>query len=222
MQNLTATTGEKLTLQQLVSSLKEQNLFKKDMVIPSANLSFENGMIRKDDAFNKIHLGAKMEQFTTVKWSETTRQKNYELILSQVKDAVKTFCSPEYLGGWISEIIAKGSEELKHPTDAVKNACRVLYMPEEKEADILNYFIKGGDTTAFGITQALTYYAGQDATAEERYELESGAVSVLDNIKTIDRPVVQQRAKKALSGYNPSQNVSGLVAVGGFEKLLLN
>ena len=169
-------------------------------------LACKNGMIRKDDAFNKIHLGAKMEQFTTVKWSEDTRQKNYELILSQVKDAVKTFCSPEYLGGWISDIIAKGNEELKHPTDAVKNACRFLYLPEEREADILNYFIKGADTTGFGITQALTYYAGQDATADERFELESGAVAVLDNLKTIDRPAVQQRAKKALSGFNPSQN----------------
>lgn len=169
-------------------------------------LACKNGMIRKEDAFNKIHLGSKMEKFSSVDWSQETRTKNYELIISQVKDAVKTFASPDYLGAWISEIAKAGAQELSHPIDAVKNACRTLYITEEKETDILNYFIKGGDTTGFGITQAITYYAGQDASPEERFELEQGSVEILNNLAVIDRPVVQIRAKRALDQFKGSSN----------------
>ena len=52
-------------------------------------LACRNGMIFKNDAFQKTHLGSKMEEFTTIDWSEETRQKNYELVCSQVKDAIK-------------------------------------------------------------------------------------------------------------------------------------
>ena len=42
-------------------------------------LKCKNGMIFKDDAFGKIHLGGRMEQYSTINWSEETKRKNYEL-----------------------------------------------------------------------------------------------------------------------------------------------
>jgi hypothetical protein len=56
----------------------------------------------------------------------------------------------------------------------------------------LNYFIKGADTNAFGVTQALTYFAQYDANAEERYELEMQSVMILDKIESFDKPEVKQ------------------------------
>lgn len=159
-------------------------------------LACRNGMIFKNDAFAKTHLGAKMDEFSTIDWSENTRQKNYELVCSQVKDAIKTYASQEYLGAKIHELIEKGNQDLDNPLDCVKNVTKSLSIPDEKENSILNYFIQGSDTSAFGVTQALTYYAQHDATPEERYEIEQKSVSILDDIKTFDHTPVKVKTSK--------------------------
>lgn len=154
-------------------------------------LACKNGMIFKDDAFQKTHLGAKMDEFSSIDWSENTRQKNYELVISQVKDAIKTFTSKEYLGSKISEIIDLGKKELNHPLDTMKNVTKHLSISEERERSILNYFVKGGTTNAFGVCQALTYFAQHNASPEDRFELERSSVEILTNIDKFDREDVK-------------------------------
>ncbi len=150
-------------------------------------LACSNGMVFKDDSFQKTHLGVKMDEFSSIDWSEDTRQKNYELVISQVKDAIKTFASKNYLGAKIEDIIQKGNKELNHPLETMKNVTKHLSVSEDKEKSILNYFIQGGTTNAFGVSQALTYYAQHDASAEERFELEKSSVEILDRIEEFDR-----------------------------------
>jgi hypothetical protein len=159
-------------------------------------LACRNGMIFKNDAFAKTHLGAKMDEFSTIDWSEDTRQKNYDLVISQVKDAIKTYASQEYLGAKIHELTEKGNQQLDNPLDCVKNVTKSLSIPEDKEKNILNYFIQGGDTNAFGVSQALTYYAQHDATPEERYEIEHKSVTILDDIKTFDKTDLKVKTSK--------------------------
>jgi hypothetical protein len=151
-------------------------------------LACTNGMIFKDDSYAKTHLGSKMEENSTIDWSAETREKNYELVISQVKDAIKTYASKEYLTGKIQELTVKGNKELNNPVQTVKNVTNHLDMSEEKEQSILNYFVKGGDTKAFGVTQALTFYAHTDATPEERFDLESKSVEILNRIESFDTP----------------------------------
>jgi hypothetical protein len=151
-------------------------------------LACRNGMIFRNDAFQKTHLGAKMDEYSTIDWSEETRQKNYELVCSQVKDAIKYYASQEYLGAKIHDLIEKGNKELNYPIETIKNVSKHLSISEEKESSILNYFIKSGDTNAFGVTQALTYFAQHNASPEERYELEHESVLILDSIEEFDKP----------------------------------
>jgi hypothetical protein len=155
-------------------------------------LACRNGMIFKNDAFQKTHLGAKMEEYSTIDWSEETRQKNYELVCSQVKDAIKYYASEEYLGAKIHELTEKGNKELEYPIETIKNVSKHLSISEEKESSILNYFIKSGDTNAFGVTQALTYYAQHNASPEERYEIEMESVVVLDLIEEFDKADIKR------------------------------
>jgi len=155
-------------------------------------LACRNGMIFKNDAFQKTHLGSKMEEFTTIDWSEETRQKNYELVCSQVKDAIKYYASEEFLGAKIHELMEKGNKELNHPIETIKNVSKHLAISEEKESSILNYFIKSGDTNAFGVTQALTYFAQHNASPEERYEIEQESVLILDSIDEFDKADIKR------------------------------
>jgi hypothetical protein len=165
-------------------------------------LACSNGMIFKDDAFEKTHLGAKMDEYSTIDWSEETRQKNYELVCSQVKDAIKMYASKDYLGSKIHELIAKGNRELKHPIETVRNVSKFLSISEEKEQNILNYFIKSGDTNAFGVTQALTFFAHQNCSPEERYEIEKNSVLILDKIDEFDKAELKIPAFQGGVGLN--------------------
>jgi len=162
-------------------------------------LACSNGMMNTRDAMSKTHLGTKMTENTAIDWSDETKKKNVELICSQVKDAINTFCSEDYLGNWIQRLQEQGEKKLEYATDCIQNVATHLSLSEEKERDILNYFIEGGDTTGFGVAQALTFYAHESEDADEQYELEAAAVNVLSDIDKFDKPTkkkgVQTQAK---------------------------
>jgi hypothetical protein len=168
-------------------------------------LACDNGMIRKDDAFNKVHLGAKLESGTSINWSAETRSKNVELVMSQVKDAIGTFLQQEYLENWIQSLTEKGTKELEHPSDAIKNTAKLLNLSETEEQSIMKFFIKGNQTTAFGIAQAVTLHA-QDVDADRQFELESIACDVIENLKMIDRPFITKAKAVKGGASNPSLN----------------
>jgi hypothetical protein len=162
-------------------------------------LKCSNGMVFKNDAFGKIHLGSKMEQFSQIDWSEETKRKNYELIQAQVKDAVKQFTSEDFLAKKISELNGYAEEELKHPVETVKNVSRFLNITEEKEKNILDFFMRGGDFTPMGVSQALTFYAHETQDADEAHEMETVAVDILPKIKEMDKPIVAKSVKTQMS-----------------------
>jgi len=155
-----------------------------------------NGMIFYDEKFAKTHLGARMEENSRIEWSEETRQKNYDLILSQTKDAIKHFVNAEYFSGKILSLENAGEEELKHPIQAVKNVTKDLSISEDKQEDILNFFIKGKDSTPFGITQALTFFAHKNEDADLQYELEKESVNILGKIDKFDIPEKKKTVKQ--------------------------
>jgi len=158
-------------------------------------LKCSNGMVFKNDAFGKIHLGGKMGEFSQIDWSEETKRKNYELIQAQVKDAVKKFTSEDFLASKISELNEYAEVDLKHPIETVKNVSKFLNITEEKEKSILDFFMRGGDFTAMGVSQALTFYAHETKDADEAHEMESVAIDILPKIKDMDKPSISKSIK---------------------------
>jgi hypothetical protein len=161
-------------------------------------LACSNGMIFKDDAFQKTHLGIRQDEGAII-WSKEIKTKNIELVTLQVKDALKTFISPEYLGQRIARL-QDVNKPIKNVSDTIRNVSRELLFNEEKEKSILDYFIKGGDMTAMGVAQAVTFFAGNDASPDEQYDLEGMSVSIVENIDRFDKPVPKKTtAQQAVS-----------------------
>jgi hypothetical protein len=158
-------------------------------------LKCSNGMVFKNDAFGKIHLGGKMGEYSQIDWSEETKRKNYELIQAQVKDAVKKFTSEDFLASKIAELNEYAEVDLKHPIETVKNVSKFLNITEEKEKSILDFFMRGGDFTAMGVSQALTFYAHETKDADEAHEMESVAIDILPKIKDMDKPSISKSIK---------------------------
>lgn len=152
-------------------------------------LACKNGLITTNENFAKTHLGSRMDEYTSIEWSEETKQKNLELIIAQVKDAIKSYVSSGFLGNTVKHFIEK-NKQLEYPMDAVKSATMSLKINEDKANEIINSFLKSGDTTAFGITQAITLFAHtKSEDADEQYELEYKAVEIFDNINEFDKPL---------------------------------
>lgn len=158
-------------------------------------LACQNGMVFKDDAFQKTHLGGQMDAFSQIEWSDDTRENNMKLIISQVKDAIKTYISEEYFTRKIQHLEELGKTKLNHPLEVVKNVSKNLSFSEDKQHDLLNYFIQGADTSAFGVCQALTYYGQVCEDADFQFELEKEAVSMLENIESYDKPMKKKTVK---------------------------
>jgi hypothetical protein len=164
-------------------------------------LKCANGMVFKNDAFSKVHLGAKMENFAQIDWSEDTKRKNYELIQAQVADAVTAFTSESFLAKKISELMEYAEEDLKHPIECVKNVSKHLSISEEKEKSILDFFIHGGDFTPMGVSQAITFYAHETKDADESHDLESAAMDILPKMKQFDKATVA-KSNKTIAALN--------------------
>ena len=137
-----------------------------------------NGLIVADEKFRKLHLGATLEPGEVV-WSERTKQKNYELIISQTKDAIKTYLSPEFLGNMIEKIARLNEIELTHPIDTVQNVCVELGISEQYRYNVISNFLKDGSgQNGLGIFQAVTREA-QNMEIDKQDEVEQGIVPLL-------------------------------------------
>lgn len=145
-----------------------------------------NGLVVKDESFKKVHLGTRMDE-GEIEWSARTKQKNYELIMSQTQDAVKKFLSPEYLGRMVEKISAAHSISLQYPIDTIQHVCHELDITDKYKQDIIKYFVEDGDSKASGVFNAITRSA-QDMPLDAQYDVEANAFSILSKIQKFDKP----------------------------------
>lgn len=145
-----------------------------------------NGLVVKEDSFNQVHLGENLQSGEII-WSERTKQKNYELIISQVQDAVSTFLNKNYLGSMVEKIAKTRDIKLEHPMDAVQNICKELKISDNHRKNILDYFLKDGVHDASGILHAVTREA-QNMDADMQYDVEGTIIGHVINISKFDKP----------------------------------
>jgi hypothetical protein len=142
-------------------------------------------------------LGGRLQETQSIDWSANTREKNIQLIMAQITDAIAMYLNPEYLGKAIDTLVADGQTAVQNPVDAITNVGRDLMFSDDAQKQLLQYFMAGGDYTGFGVVQAITYYAHDAAAnADERYELESCAVDYIDPKKYDKQIVVAEKTKR--------------------------
>jgi hypothetical protein len=144
-----------------------------------------NGLIKPEVAFSRVHLGGKLET-GIIQWSQETRNRNYQLVMSQVTDAIKTYLSADYLGKMVADIAAAHDIKLEYPLDTVQHVCKELRYNDDQRRSILDYFITDGDTQASGIVHAITRHA-QKEDPDTRNEMELDAFKIVPKIKGFDR-----------------------------------
>lgn len=149
-------------------------------------LKCNNGLIVPDDTFSRIHLGSKLEA-GVINWSQETKNKNMELIMSQTRDAIRTYLSEDYLGKVVQHIAQAHAIKLENPLDAVQNVCKELKYTEDQRRKILAHFVEGADMHASGVAHAITRHA-QDEDPDTRNDMEVQAFTILPKIQQFDKP----------------------------------
>ena len=138
----------------------------------------KNGQTRRVDAFERQHLGGKLEA-GVIKWSEETEQANLQLIRKMTVDAVRRFLSPEYAQSFVDDLTRDAGIPVTKPADTIKSVSAALRFSEGQQDAILAMFIKGGDMTTGGVMHAVTAAAQAESDADLAAEMEGAAFRVL-------------------------------------------
>jgi hypothetical protein len=129
-----------------------------------------NGATIDGFGMRKVHLGSRMEQ-GEITWSQETLKAANELVRNQVQDAVGQWLSTDFLQAAVDKWSELADVEVVKPVDTIKVIGTELSYTQDEQDDILNKFIKGGDTSAFGISQAITASVQDIANPDRAHEL---------------------------------------------------
>lgn len=138
-----------------------------------------NGLTFTGDALREVHLGSKLEE-GVIRWSGDTQQANLDLITSMAADAVGTFLDVEYVQRKVAEVEAKAGAQIDEPQKAVEVVAQRCRFTKAQSEGILSHFIRGGDTSAGGVMNAVTSYAQTVDDPDTAFDMESSALTALD------------------------------------------
>jgi len=142
-------------------------------------LACRNGMTIKVDALRGVHIGAKLDEGSVV-WSGETQRRSANLISSQAADAVRSFCSVEYLEAKVAEMEVKAGVKITNPTDTLERVGKQFGFSQAEQDLILADFISGGQSTAGGVMQAVTSVAQRVSDPDRAADFEDAALDVLE------------------------------------------
>ena len=123
-----------------------------------------NGMIA-ETSFRRRHIGASHD--ITDLLSRDTLNKTSEALVGQVQDVVRNVLSHEGFNNVLGKLRETTETEIAKPIDAVEIIQKQFKFTEDEKDSVLNHLIKGGDTTKWGLTNAVTR-ASQDLEDYDR------------------------------------------------------
>ena len=123
-----------------------------------------NGMIA-ETSFRRRHIGASHD--ITDLLSRDTLNKTSEALVGQVQDVVRNVLSNEGFNNVLGKLRETTETEIAKPIDAVEIIQKQFKFTDDEKDSVLNHLIKGGDTTKWGLTNAVTR-ASQDLEDYDR------------------------------------------------------
>lgn len=141
-------------------------------------LACRNGFTVEADKFRRVHLGGRLEE-GQIKWSDSTKEAANAYVKAQVKDAVSTFLSKDYLEKVIADMEKDAFVELDKPEKVIETVGRQLVYSKAEQEGILAHFIKGGQLTSGGIGQAITSFSQTIEDVDRMHEFNSTAMQAM-------------------------------------------
>ena len=112
-----------------------------------------NGMIA-ETSFKRRHIGSSHD--ITDLLSRDTLNKTSDALVGQVQDVVRNVLSNEGFNNVLGKLRETTETEIAKPIDAVEIIQKQFKFTDDEKDSVLNHLIKGGDTTKWGLTNAVT------------------------------------------------------------------
>ena len=114
-------------------------------------------------SFSRTHLGSKLgvgNSFNIL--SDATKQKEDELIMSQVTDVIRSIASPEFSQQMGDNLRAtKNSEKVINPIKSVELLCKEVGVTQDESESVIESFIADQDYSKWGMANAVTQLANR-------------------------------------------------------------
>lgn len=138
-----------------------------------------NGVTITRDAMRAVHLGGKLDD-GVIRWSAETQSKQLDLVKAKAVDATRTFLDVGYMQRVVTKLEAEAGKPVE-TVDEVRDVTKGLSFTQEHTDGVLGFFIRGGQMTVGGVSNAITAYAQTVADGDEAFNLEAAAVQLLGN-----------------------------------------
>lgn len=158
-------------------------------------LACDNGLVNTSDAMRKVHLGGKLDDLDFHK-NDRIKNANRKLVKEQVRHAVAQFLSKDYLQKTINKFTELGQKEIEAPIAGVVEVVAKDYgITQEKKSELLNFFIRGGDTRRIGMANAITELAQTYGDPDQRNDTEAITWDMLKNFNRIEASAIKAEVK---------------------------
>lgn len=159
-------------------------------------LACTNGLISTRDELKNVHLGSKMDELG-FNQNKDVMNANLKLIREQIKHAVKIFLSKEYLTKLVDVYTELGQPKIEAPVQRVIEVVGKQYnITEDRKANILKYFIEGGDTRRMGLASAMTREVQDLDNADLKNDTEVASFEMLKDFTKIEAAAMKLKPSK--------------------------
>lgn len=161
-------------------------------------LACTNGMTLETDALRNIHLGGKMTKDLDFHKNKNVMAANLKLIREQIKHAVKIFLSKEYLTKLMNVYTELGQPKIEAPVqNVIEVVGKEFRIADDRKANILKYFIEGGDTRRIGLASAMTRECQELENADLKHETEVASFHMLKSFARIEAAAMKMDVKRS-------------------------
>lgn len=142
-----------------------------------------NGAVASSDIVDirltKTHIGKALEEQVDYLSDETIQADDVALSL-RLRDTIRAFKDPAVWAGVLARLqAAAGSSAAADPIVTVERAATILQLPKPEHNLVLANFLKGGDFTRWGLSNAITEVANDRPDYDRASELERAGGSII-------------------------------------------
>lgn len=105
-------------------------------------------------------------------WSDITNTQRDELVWSEVSDIVKATLDGKFFDEYVQKAKALTEKTYQKPMEVLNHQLGTWKFSKEEADAILNSFVNGGDSSAWGIVNAMTSIAKTAETVARQVEIE--------------------------------------------------
>lgn len=139
-----------------------------------------NGMILPDNAFRAYHVGRQIEDNAAL-WADDTRKADDRAVLLKVRDMVAGAVDATRFAGTIEKMTGLTAIRIEgNPNSAVEVLAKKVGATDDEAGGVMRALIDGGDLSAWGMLNAITYQAHTLKSYDRAVEFEAMGGALLN------------------------------------------